>query len=48
MVFEGFIIANSLTLAKTTMKLLTDVAPAGRSQSFGSIKRVDEVKLLNP
>ena len=34
---------NLLTLAKTTMKLLTDVAPAGRSQSFGSIKRVDEV-----
>ena len=28
------------------MKLLTGVAPAGRSQSFGSIKRVDEVNLL--
>ena len=34
---------NYGTLAKTTMKLLTGVAPAGRSQSFGSLKRVDEV-----
>ena len=28
------------------MKLLTGVAPAGRSQSFGSLKRVDEVNNL--
>ena len=37
---------NCGTLAKTTMKLLTGVAPAGRSQSFGSLKRVDEVNNL--
>ena len=39
---------NYGTLAKTTMKFLTGVAPAGRSQSFGSLKRVDEVNNLEP